>query len=163
MEEIYINIDGYDGRYMISNKGGVKSIKNSGTHVVMRQHINNGYLCVNLVKKGDRKKAPVHRLVASAFVDNNFKKPQVNHIDGIKTNNIYTNLEWVTVRENSAHYHSNNPKSSKYIGVSKNGNRWVASIVEKGKHIYLGIYKEQIEASIAYKRRLNKILQTKED
>ena len=160
MEEIYKDIVGYEGHYMISNKGNVKSVKIHHKQFDLRQHISNGYLCVNLMKMGIRKKSHVHKLVAQAFVDNKLNKPQVNHIDGNKTNNTSTNLEWVTVRENSVHYHSNNPKTSKYIGVSKNGNRWVASIVANGKHMYLGIYQEQKEASNAYKRKLNEILQT---
>src|SRR5689334_7053571 len=59
--------------------------------------LNTGYLCV-APKIGDsRKKLTVHRLVALAFVPGYFEDATVNHIDGAKTNNLWTNLEWVTL------------------------------------------------------------------
>lgn len=60
---------------------------------------NRGYLSV-VVR---RKTHMLHRLVAQAFIPNPDDKPFVNHIDGDKTNNDVSNLEWVTAAENNAH------------------------------------------------------------
>ena len=62
------------------------------------------YLLVQIyVKGGKRKSYLVHRLVAKYFIPNPDNKEQVNHIDGDKLNNHYSNLEWVTPKENMAH------------------------------------------------------------
>lgn len=68
---------------------------------------NLGYLQVNLYKGGGKKYVRVHRLVAQAYVPNPHNKPFVNHKDGNKTNNHYTNLEWVDNRENVQHFYNN--------------------------------------------------------
>lgn len=62
-----------------------------------------GYYLVTLVHEGKRKNCFIHRLVATAFIDNPENKPMVNHIDGDKTNNHINNLEWCTAKENSVH------------------------------------------------------------
>ena len=72
------------------------------------QHVldkGNGYrliTCVNNIT-GRRKNVFIHRALAECFIPNPLNKPQVNHIDGIKTNNTLANLEWVTAQENSQH------------------------------------------------------------
>ena len=93
-------INGYDGRYLITTCGKVWS------NVTMRWlslPINNlGY---SLVELGGKCKS-VHRLVAETYLNNPDDLPAVNHIDEIKHNNDVTNLEWCTIQHNNTHSHS---------------------------------------------------------
>lgn len=85
---------------VIQRRGRKHSIKGQTlTHNICR----NGYHRVGLNKDSKRKYKAVHRLVARLFVNNPDNKPEVNHIDGDKSNNHYTNLEWVTRSENMKH------------------------------------------------------------
>ncbi len=106
-KEYWIYISGYDNRYMISSLGRVKSFvsspyyKNNKDGVILYQGFNKkGYKVCYLSINGKSKAYSVHRLVAQHFVPNIHNKPQVNHIDGIRANNVFNNLEWVTCQEN---------------------------------------------------------------
>ena len=110
MEEVWKDIVGYEGLYQVSNYGRVKSldkIDSKGYHrrekILRTPSSKDGYCQTGLTKEGIRKMYKVHRLVADAFISNPKNKPQVNHIDGNKTNNHITNLEWVTRAENMKH------------------------------------------------------------
>lgn len=100
--ENWKDIDGYEGLYQISDTGNVKRTKSgrilkNGTHTC-------GYLQVNLYKDGKPTTISIHRLVAAAFISSdNLDEVQVNHINGIKTDNTLANLEWVTRSENINH------------------------------------------------------------
>ena len=111
---IWKDVVGYEGRYQVSNFGQVRSLdvslpcKNGGVSVhkgrIKPLNKNNrGYVTVALCKDGKTRRTLLHRLVAKAFVDNTECKPQVNHIDGDISNNMASNLEWVTDDENKAH------------------------------------------------------------
>ena len=101
MEEEWMAIIGYENLYEISNKGQVRSLRNK---IIMKQLTHyKGYKYLYLGNHG-RKKFFVHRLVACAFIPNKDNKEIVNHIDENKSNNIITNLEWMTVGENTRYY-----------------------------------------------------------
>lgn len=114
--EIWKDIVWYEGLYKISDNWSVYSIwtpQHPGTQwrmntwiksKMLRIHINKyWYYQVQLTKIWKRVTVTVHRLVAQAFIPNAEKKPQVNHINGIKTDNRVKNLEWCTNSENQLH------------------------------------------------------------
>jgi len=106
--EIWKDIKNYEGLYQVSNWGRVKSLgngksNNSKERVIQPIKSKYGYLQVGLHKNGKMKTFKVHRLVATAFLENQENKPEVNHIDEDKTNNSVENLEWVWHRDNCNH------------------------------------------------------------
>ena len=96
MEEVWRDIQGYEGLYQVSNLGSVKSFPRSRTKGgIVTQHFDKkGYKIVVLSKRSEIKVFKVHRLVATAFIPNPKKLPQVNHKDENKVNNSVDNLEW---------------------------------------------------------------------
>lgn len=104
--EIWKSIPGYKGFYEVSNCGRIRGLKRD---VILTPGLNNkGYCLVTLWKNGLSKTFTVHRLVASVFIPNKYRYPQVNHKDSCKTNNNALNLEWVTGRSNIIHSVKNN-------------------------------------------------------
>lgn len=117
--EEWRDIPGYEGYYQVSNRGRVRSIDrttmaiSSWDNKMIYRHYRGsikkitlkslGYMQVTLAKEGLHKRELVHRIVALAFIDNPLNKPEINHIDGNKSNNEVDNLEWVTSSENQIH------------------------------------------------------------
>ena len=124
--EVWKDIPGFEGFYQVSNFGNVKSLprlqadKNGLQKVYKGKRIkpyvaDHGYLAVHLMKNGERTKRRINRLVAEVFIPNQDNKPEVNHKNGIKTDNRAENLEWCTHQENIKHAYAAglNPSSRK--------------------------------------------------
>ena len=109
--EIWKDIEGYEGYYQISNMGRVRSVertiitKNGVARRYKKKqmkifHDGGGYCFVVLSKEGECKKKKVHRLVALAFIPNPEGKEEINHKNEKKDDNRVENLEWMTRKEN---------------------------------------------------------------
>lgn len=100
MDEIWRDIDGYEGLYQISNKGRVKSLY-KGSERILNPDIDTGYYRIVLYNDSVKKHFLLHRLVAQAFIPNPYNLPEVNHKDENKKNNCVYNLEWCDRRYNN--------------------------------------------------------------
>lgn len=113
MKENWKPIKKFEKLYLISDLGRVKSLSRTVLHnnnktttverILKANDNGNGYKYVDLSYKGVRTRAYVHRLVAEHFIRNPYGKPEVNHLNGDKSDNRLKNLEWVTRAENEAH------------------------------------------------------------
>ena len=105
VKETWKDILGYEGSYQVSDSGKVFSLK---TDKLLKPYDSGRvYLQVDLYKDFSKKRHSIHRLVIETFIENIDKKEQVNHVDGCKTNNYLSNLEWCTRSENMKHAYKN--------------------------------------------------------
>lgn len=114
-----------EDKYMISNMGRFFSIRDDK---LMTLTLNiRGYFKVSL-KKIYKNPQIVHRIIAKHFIPNPENKEQVNHINGIKTDNRVVNLEWNTAKENTQHAHKkglvskSKPPKREIVELDLNGN-----------------------------------------
>lgn len=94
-EEIWKPIDGFDGKYIVSNCGGFARVCPNGT--VKRKKAResaDGYLRINLSKNGKAKEYQAHRIVALTFTEKPVGLDEINHKDKNRKNNNIENLEW---------------------------------------------------------------------
>lgn len=166
MSEIWLNIDGYNGIYQVSNAGQVRSIYNGKIKLLKPYHKHKVYMTVNLWKDRGYKTYTIHRLVAISFIPNPNNHPVVNHIDGNKINNHVSNLEWCTHGDNLTHAYKNNLKPKKY-GIAQTNAKYtleqVCEMRELRKNNYtvkkisemFGADRATISNIVNYKARLN--------
>jgi len=167
MEEEWKTIDGFEGKYQVSNLGRVRSVYFSNRFVskkpqnkILSQSDNGcGYLLVHLGTK--KKDFYVHRLVAEYFCENPDKKKCVNHKDYDRKNNRADNLEWTTYSENVLYSVKNrNPEintkrksnsGEKYIWKTKGG--YKVYIRNKSLGVSIQKYFKTFESALAFRNK----------
>lgn len=129
-------IKGFEGYYEVSDRGNVRRV---GSEIFRKlQKTEKGYLKVFLYSPKLAKAFFVHRLVAQAFVPKKRGRTQVNHRDGDKLNNVVSNIEWCSVRENNAHAKKNGlyrPSRGSAHGMSRLSDKDVREIRKKKERV----------------------------
>ena len=116
--EVWKSVVGFEDSYQVSDLGRVRSVdrlvfKTNGRQQFFKGRVLSltknacGYPQMILHTNGKPRSVRVHRLIALAFIPNPENKPDVNHKDGVKTNNVLANLEWSTTSENVKHAYDN--------------------------------------------------------
>lgn len=161
----WIDINGFEGIYAISDNGDVKRItsKKGATagKILKKRPDKNGYITYSLRKDGKEYPVKAHRLVATHFLVNPENKVEVNHINCIKSDNRVSNIEWVTSSENRLHAWANNLRGRTKNGISlKCSITGVTykSIAEAAKAIGMGKNRLRCQINGIYKNQTSLII-----
>lgn len=145
-QEQWKDMAGYEGTYSISSLGRIRRERAiGGTKVgqILTNQLNKfGYLQIGLRNNGVYSRKNIHSLVAKAFIGDRPDGYQINHIDGIKTNNSSDNLEYVTMSQNRQHAYD--------IGLQRRGNLHHKSKISES--IALKIREIYAEGKIGYRK-----------
>lgn len=149
-QEKWKDISWYEWRYQVSNLWRIKTLsyKWRWTHRILSTPQNSAWYCLVTLYSGKYYKTPrVHRLVLSEFIPNPDSKPQVNHKNGIKTDNRVENLEWCTGSQNVKHAYDSLWLKSHFSKINPNPNKWK---FWKENHLSKAVYQIDIQWTIVW-------------
>jgi len=154
VDEVYVDVIGFEGLYKVSNYGNVLGLKKG--KILKPDTDKDGYKIVALSNRKFHKKFKVHRLVYFTFFPDGDRDKQINHLDKSKSNNKLWNLETVSNRENNTHKFNGKKTVSKYRGVTKalRENTWRAQIQNNKVKKHLGQFRCETAAYFAYLKAL---------
>jgi len=137
IEEIWKDIEGYEGLYRASNFGNILSVKRNK---ILTGHIHwTGYLMVCLSFNQIRKNKYVHRLIATTWIENINNEYTVDHINNNRLDNSVSNLRWMSLSEN----------------VSRARSRPIAQYTMDGE--FIKIWKSGVEITKHYGVKVNEV------
>ena len=159
-DEIWKDIEGYEGLYKVSNYSRIKSLGNGDSNAsvekILKAHPDGGgHLKVNLNKKGKIKQVFCHVIAAIHFIPNPDNKNQVHHIDGNKLNNHIDNLMWVTHKEHFNFHPDIHIKAGKAAAIFniKNKSKAVNQYDLQGNFIKTWQSVREIERELGYRHQ----------
>lgn len=165
--EEWRDVKGYEGVYMVSDLGRVKSLDrvtydknnrkiNRKSKVISPYVDSTGYLAVRFYSNKSPKRCRVHQLVAESFLNHDKcgHKIVVDHIDNNPINNNLCNIQLISHRENCS---KDKKRKSSYTGVSHVGNKWRSVIFINGARNHIGYFNTEEEARDSY---INKLKET---
>ena len=153
MNEIWKDINGYEGIYEVSSFGRVRSVARKVVRGnpsyeftlsprIIKAHNHKGYLMVSFGNGKVKRNFFVHRLVAEAFLPDYFDGAQINHKDENRSNNHVDNLEWCTSKYNNNYGHHRTARYRKVVQI-KDGKvvRMYDSIIIASKETHIHVNK----------------------
>lgn len=156
--ETFTDIPGFESHYQISQFGNVKSFKYKKPKILKTALNLRGYLHVSLSLHNIRCTKLIHQLMAITYLNHKPCNHEiiVDHIDNNKLNNRLSNLQLISQRENSSKDKFKKQKTSQYTGVywNKRCKKWHSTYNIKNKHLSLGYFDNEIDASNAYKNKI---------
>ena len=154
-KELWKDIFGFGGNYQVSSQGRVRSLKRGKSRILKGGTTGYGYPNVALRKNRKPRYLRIGRLVAQAFLPDWDEALQVDHINGVKTEDHVENLRMVTNVENNRSFKTKAQGcTSRFRGVSwhKCHKKWETVITCDGKNKYLGYFDDEAEAARAYNK-----------
>lgn len=113
--EVWKDIEGYGGVYQVSDMGRIRSLRRKAARILVQHKGQDGYFSVGLYDtRGKQKKLFVHRIVATAFIENPENKRTVDHINMDKSDNRACNLRWATNAEQNEYQNNTKYQVSEY-------------------------------------------------
>ena len=171
MKEVWKDVPNYEGMYQVSNLGDIKSLSrkvyNGDSFYVLKERIlkkrvHQGYTQFCIYKNNIPKTFKASVLVAMGFLNHKpgGYKIVVDHIDNNRLNDNVNNLQLITTRENLSKDTWRKGKTSKYVGIvwHKRDKKWQSSIRIGNKKKFLGYFKDEYKAHLAYQKALKDLV-----